>query len=124
MRHPGSKPGLLFQLVIPATAIFIITILSLIAVLFSDERAPLAQWLNRNGNRLLIAELIVVIVLSLLAMTVDRIQTLRSIRDNGTVDGQLADVRESTLDSASPQSTAVTADTATQPSQTSKTTPG
>ena len=124
MRHPGSKPGLLFQLVIPATAIFIITILSLIAVLFSDERAPLAQWLNGNGNRLLIAELIVVIVLSLLAMTVDRIQTLRSIRDNGTVDGQLADVRESTLDSASPQSTAVTADTATQPSQTSKTTPG
>ena len=77
MRDPGSKPGLLFQLVIPATAIFIITILSLIAVLFSDERAPLAQWLNRNGNRLLIAELIVVIVLSLLAMTVDRIQTLR-----------------------------------------------
>ena len=57
MRGPGSRPSLLFQLVVPATAVFIITILSLIAVLFSDERAPLAQWLNKNGNLLLLAEL-------------------------------------------------------------------
>ncbi len=79
MKGPGSKPGLLFQLVVPATAVFIITILSLIAVLFSDERAPLAQWLNRNGNTLLLAELVAVIALSILAMAVDRWKTLRSL---------------------------------------------
>lgn len=78
MRGPGSRPSLLFQLVVPATALFIITILSLIAVLFSDERAPVAQWLNRHGNTLLLVELIVVIALSLLAMAVDRWQTLRA----------------------------------------------
>lgn len=82
MRGPGSKPSLLFQLVIPATAVFVITILSLIAVVFSDPRAPVAQWLNRHGNRLLVIEFIVVIILSILAMAVDRIQTLKQIRHN------------------------------------------
>lgn len=82
MRGPGSKPSLLFQLVIPATAVFVITILSLIAVVFSDPRAPVAQWLNRHGNRLLVIEFIVVIILSILAMAVDRIQTLKQIRQN------------------------------------------
>ena len=80
MRGPGSKPSLLFQLVIPATAVFAVTVLSMIAIVFSDPRAPVAQFLDRHGNRLLAAEFAVVIVLSLLAMTVDRIQTLRQIR--------------------------------------------
>lgn len=80
MRGPGSKPSLLFQLLIPSTAIFIITILSLIAVLFSDQRAPLAIFLNRHGNTLLAAEFVVVMTLSFLAMAVDRIQTLRAMK--------------------------------------------
>ena len=80
MRGPGSKPSLLFQLIIPATAVFCVTILSLIAVLFSDQRAPVAQFLNKHGNALLIAEFVTVIVLSLLAMVLDRRQTLREQR--------------------------------------------
>lgn len=79
MRKPGPRPGLLFRLVVPATAVFIITILSLIAVLFSDERAPVAMWLNRNGNSLLLFELITVLALSFAAMAVDRWITLREI---------------------------------------------
>ena len=80
MRGPGSKPSLLFQLVIPATAVFVITILSLIAIVFSDPRAPIAQWLDKNGNRLLIVEFVVVIILSFIAMAVDRIQTLKQMK--------------------------------------------
>ena len=80
MRGPGSKPSLLFQLVIPATAVFVITILSLIAIVFSDPRAPIAQWLDKNGNRLLIVEFVVVIILSFIAMAVDRIQTLKQLK--------------------------------------------
>ena len=80
MRGPGSKPSLLFQLVIPATAVFVITILSLIAIVFSDPRAPVAQWLDKNGNRLLIVEFVVVIILSFIAMAVDRIQTLKQMK--------------------------------------------
>ena len=80
MRGPGSKPSLLFQLVIPATAVFVVTILSLIAIVFSDPRAPVAQWLDKNGNRLLIVEFVVVIILSFIAMAVDRIQTLKQMK--------------------------------------------
>jgi hypothetical protein len=89
MRGPGSKPSLLFQLIIPATAVFVITILSLIAIVFSDPRAPVAQWLDKNGNRLLIVEFVVVIILSFIAMAVDRIQTLKQMkqRDPNATDG-------------------------------------
>ena len=80
MRGPGSKPSLLFQLLIPSTAIFIITILSLIAVLFSDQRAPVAIFLNKHGNSLLAAEFVAVMLLCILAMAVDRIQTLRRLK--------------------------------------------
>ncbi len=83
MRGPGSRPSLLFQLVVPATSVFIITILSLIAVLFSDERAPLARWLNKNGNALLAAELVAIVGLAVLAMTFDRIQTRRLMQETG-----------------------------------------
>jgi hypothetical protein len=82
MRGPGSKPSLLFQLVIPATGVFVITILSMIAIVFSDPRAPVAQWLDANGNSLLIIEFVVVIILSIMAMVADRIQTLNQIRQS------------------------------------------
>ena len=80
MRGPGSKASFLFKLVIPATSVFAITVLSMIAVLFSNQQAPLAQLLNKYGNTLLAAEFFAVIVLALLAMTVDRIQTLRQLK--------------------------------------------
>lgn len=78
MKGPGSPPSLLFRLVIPATSVFIITILSMIAVIFSDERAPVARFLNRHGNRLLLIEFIVVLVLGVLAMIIDRRKILKA----------------------------------------------
>jgi Na+(H+)/acetate symporter ActP len=76
MKRPGSRASLLFRLIVPATAVFIVTILSMIAALFGDPKAPVAQWLDANAGRLLLFEFIVVIVLSLLAMTFDRLRTL------------------------------------------------
>ena len=78
--RPQRQPaGLLFRLIVPATSIFIVTILSLIAVLFGEKKAPMAQWLDRHGNQLLIVELISILLLAIVAMTVDRIQTLRKL---------------------------------------------
>lgn len=77
MRGPGAPTSMLFRLIVPATSIFIITILSLIAVVFSDGRSPVAQFLNEHGDRLLIWELIAVLILSFLAMAFDRWKTLR-----------------------------------------------
>lgn len=92
MRGPGSKPTLFFRLVVPATSVFVITILALIAVLFGDERAPLPRLLNRHGNTLLLVEFAAILVLSVLAMVLDRRQILRDQRlqaesgDSGPVD--------------------------------------
>ncbi|MEZ6059763.1 MAG: hypothetical protein R3C19_05325 [Planctomycetaceae bacterium] len=78
MKRPGSPPGLLFRLIVPATAVFVVTILATIACLFGDPRAPVARWFEAHVNKLLLGELVAVVVLSLLAMTVDRIRTLRN----------------------------------------------
>jgi hypothetical protein len=82
MRGPGAPASWLFQLIVPATAIFIITIMSLIAVVFSDQRAPLAKFLNEYGTKLLVAEFVAVLGLSFLAMAVDRMRTLRELRNS------------------------------------------
>ncbi|RLT20980.1 MAG: hypothetical protein DWI29_02835 [Planctomycetota bacterium] len=82
MRGPGAPASLLFKLIVPATAIFIVTIMSLIAVVFSDQRAPLAKFLNEYGAKLLVVEFVAVMGLSFLAMTVDRIRTLRELRNS------------------------------------------
>jgi len=82
MRGPGSPASLLFRLIVPATAIFIVTVMSLIAVVFSDQRAPVAKFLNEYGTRLLVVEFVAVMGLSFLAMTIDRIRTLRELRNS------------------------------------------
>lgn len=78
MRRPGSPAGLLFRLIIPATALFVITILAVIACVFGDPRAPAAKWLDQYANLLLTIEFGMIIALALAAMTVDRIRTLRT----------------------------------------------
>lgn len=82
MRGPGSPASLLFRLIVPATAIFIVTVMSLIAVVFSDQKAPVAKFLNAYGSMLLVVEFVAVMGLSFLAMTVDRIRTLRELRNS------------------------------------------
>ena len=77
MKPPRTKPTLIFRLIVPATVVFILTILSLIASVFGDPKAPVSIWLEANGNQLLIGELAIVVLLSLLAMTIDRIRTLK-----------------------------------------------
>ncbi|GAB5439829.1 MAG: hypothetical protein Fues2KO_01780 [Fuerstiella sp.] len=77
MKPPRTKPSLLFRLIVPATSVFIITILALIASVFGDPDAPVSRWLDRNGSSLLLGEFVAVVVLSILAMFVDRMRTLR-----------------------------------------------
>jgi len=77
MRRPGSKAGLLFRLVVPAVVVFIATILAMIAAVMGDQKAPFWRWLDRNAGFLLIVEFATIIILTLLALTVDRIQALR-----------------------------------------------
>ena len=99
MKPPQTKPSLFFRLIVPATVVFILTILALIASLFGDPNAPVSQWLEANGNNLLMWEFVVVLTISFLAMAVDRRRTFRGIEEprihqtNATVsDNQASDV--------------------------------
>ncbi|MCH2201959.1 MAG: hypothetical protein MK102_08310 [Fuerstiella sp.] len=78
MKRPGSPVSLLFRLVVPVCAAFILTILVMIASIFGDPRAPLAHWFDQHMATLLTVEFVAIMVLALLAMAVDRIRTLRS----------------------------------------------
>jgi hypothetical protein len=77
MRRKGSPPGLLFRLIIPATAAFIITIFATLAAPFGNQQAPIWKFLDRNGDRLLLTEFVVVILLTFFAMAWDRRQILK-----------------------------------------------
>ena len=78
MKRPGSRTSLLFRLIVPACAVFIVTILIMIASVFGTPPAPVAQWLDRHLGTVLTVEFTVIMVLALLAMTVDRVRTLKS----------------------------------------------
>ena len=66
----------MFRLIVPVTAVFILTILALIASVFGDPDAPVSIWLDAHGNALLFWEFIAVVAMSLLAMTIDRVRML------------------------------------------------
>lgn len=65
-------PGLLFHLAAFATAVFILTVLALVATLFADPEAPVNVWLNTHGTTLLLAEVAAIAVLGMAAMGRDQ----------------------------------------------------
>ncbi|MCP4170205.1 MAG: hypothetical protein GY758_05455 [Fuerstiella sp.] len=85
MKPPRSKPSLLFRLVIPATVVFILTILALIASLFGNPDAPLSQWLEAHGDAILIWEFAIVLTFAVLAMVIDRWRILHGIEETHVV---------------------------------------
>ena len=61
------------------SALFIITVLALVASVFGSERAPLAQLFDQYAGRLIAGEVAAILVTGFLALFVDRRQTLRSL---------------------------------------------
>jgi hypothetical protein len=55
---------------------FIVTILALVAGIFGDPRAPLAQALDRNAGKLLGFEVVAILISGFLALATDRRQAL------------------------------------------------
>lgn len=82
MPDPARPRNLFFPLAALASALFIITILALVAGVFGDSRAPLAQLLDRYAGRLLSGEVAAILITGFLAMFVDRRQTKRSQQDS------------------------------------------
>lgn len=80
MRHRSAPTNLLFRLLLPASGVFVMTILAMIASLFGDPQAPPAVFLQQHGGRLIAIEVTVILAICALSMTWDRIQILRDLR--------------------------------------------
>lgn len=76
MSAPSRRRNPFFALAALSSAVFIITILSLVASVFGDSRAPLARLLDRYAGRLIAAEVVAILITGFLALFVDRRQTL------------------------------------------------
>jgi hypothetical protein len=73
---PSRNP--FFPLAAISSVAFIVTILALIASLFGDPRAPVAQLLDRYAGRLIAGEVALILLTGFLAMFVDRRQAKRA----------------------------------------------
>src|SRR5690606_2153926 len=73
----SKKQNPFFPMVLCSATIFILTILAMVAVIFSDPRAPVAKFLDAHAGRLIVAEVIVTLFVGLCALVVDRLQTRR-----------------------------------------------
>jgi len=85
---PQERPNIFFRLALGTGALFIITVLALTATIFSDPRAPLAQFLDNYGGAIIAAEVAASLIFAFWAMALDRRQQLRNARsiDTGTAD--------------------------------------
>ena len=79
MSNRPERVNPFFRFVIVATAVFIITILALVATVFGDPSAPIARFLNEYGGSLIGIEVVVILMLGFIAMAVDRRQILRNM---------------------------------------------
>lgn len=70
-----------YHLAIFASALFIVTVLALLAALFGNQNAPAARFLNEFGGILIVAEVAVTLSVGMLALVVDRRATLRRLRE-------------------------------------------
>ncbi|MBS0263456.1 MAG: hypothetical protein JSS02_16060 [Planctomycetes bacterium] len=77
---PSRNP--FFRLAVFCSLAFIVTILALLASVFGDERAPVEQFLDRHIGKILTVEVLAIIATGLLALVVDRRETLRSQIDS------------------------------------------
>ncbi|MCA9114936.1 MAG: hypothetical protein KDA79_07595 [Planctomycetaceae bacterium] len=76
MPVPQRVPEFLFRLLIPLGALFVMTVLALVMLPFSESRAPLARLLDMHGGRLIAVEVAALAVVGLLALVTDRLSTL------------------------------------------------
>jgi hypothetical protein len=69
---PPAPMGFFFRAAIVVGAVFVVTILALVAVVFGDPQAPPVRFLNAHGGRLVAAEVVLLLAAVLAAMIQDR----------------------------------------------------
>lgn len=77
----SERPNRLFQLVALLGAVFIVTILAMVASMLGDPRAPISRFLDEQGGNLIAIEVASLFVVGIAAMALDRHRTVRAQRE-------------------------------------------
>ncbi len=88
----ARRDRMTFYPLIVMGAIFCISIFIVIATAFGDPDHPLNRWVNQNANLMLITETVLLVTLSVGAMTVDRQRTLRALAKEQKNESGVSDV--------------------------------
>lgn len=78
MSEPHAPRNPFFPLAAFCSALFIVTVLAMLASVFGDERAPLARLFDQYAGRLIAVEVAASLLTGFLALLVDRRQAMRS----------------------------------------------
>jgi hypothetical protein len=81
MSFRPSQRNPFFPLTVAFSGLFIVTILALIAAVFSEGDAPLSRLLDRHGGWILAAEVLGILLAGFLALAVDRAQNATARSD-------------------------------------------
>lgn len=76
----SPKNNVFFRLLIPLTAAFVVTILALVAGIFSTSTAPVWEFLYQQGGIIIAVEVSAILGVIAIAMTIDRLQYLRALK--------------------------------------------
>ncbi len=84
--RPPQQHNVFFRLLIPLSALFVVTILALVACVFSTSPSRIHRFLAEQGGLLITIEVTSILLVAAIAMVVDRIQILRSLNQAGRPD--------------------------------------
>ena len=76
-KRPSIWKNPLFSLCAGLSVAFVITVFALVATMFGDPRSPMNAFLDRHGLNLVAIEVVGILVSGVLAMALDRWQSLR-----------------------------------------------
>ena len=77
-----QRDRLIFYPVAVIGGLFCLSLFVTIAAIFGDPDAPVNRWINHNSGTILLAETGILMVIGLLAMWFDRVNTLRKQRES------------------------------------------
>lgn len=101
MSDSAEKPNVFFRLLILSATVFVATILIMVMTVFSDADTPMRRWFDEHVGRLMIVEVVVTLGIGVLALSVDRVRTLRQRAGQEDAVAETADASDAVGDDRS-----------------------
>jgi hypothetical protein len=78
---PPERASVWFQLAGALAAVFVVTVLAMVAAMFGDPKAPSARFFDQYGGQLIVVEVVALVIAGVIAMAADRWRAQRHNSD-------------------------------------------